>query len=347
MVKMSVRYVTKRANKAVRTRWYWQRPGFPLTRLPDDHVKRYAEAERLNAWADRQRTRGPRAEDSVAALVKLYEQSDRYRDLAAGTRTYYSRKLRDVLQVWADLPAKEIDRRAALEFVESYPTAGERRKTRAVLLSLFDVATYRGWMDSNPAHGIRLKTPPKRQQVWSEEDLRAWTEALGAMDWPAWKGEAIRLYMTLCRYTAQRPGDVAAMQWAQYRGDTIRLRQQKTGKLVDVPCHRDLKSALDAIERRSLHAMFTWPTGEPLPDHRLRQWEREVRDAAGLSHLQVRDLRRTAMVRMAEAGAGIHEISAVSGHSIESTKTILETYLPRSAEMARAAVRQWESNRLD
>jgi len=206
MVKVSVRYVTKRTNRKGVVRWYWQRPGFPLTRLPDDHVKRYAEAERLNEWADRQRMRGSRAEDSVAALVKLYEQSDRYKDLAPGTRTYYDRKLRDVLKVWADLPASEIDRRAAIDFIESYPQAGERRKARAVLLSLFDVATYRGWTQSNPAHGVRLKTAPKRDQVWSQEALDTFWATLAAMDWPAWKREAVSLYMTLCRYTAQRPG---------------------------------------------------------------------------------------------------------------------------------------------
>lgn len=342
MVKVSVRYVTKRVNRKGVVRWYWQRPGFPLTRLPDDHVRRYAEAERLNQWADRQRMRGSRAEDSVAALVQLYEQSDRYKDLAPGTRTYYDRKLRDVLRVWADLLASEIDRRAAIDFIEAYPQAGERRKARAVLLSLFDVATYRGWMHENPAQGVRLKTPPKRDQVWSQEALDTFWQTLAAINWSAWKREAVSLYMTLCRYTAQRPGDVAAMHWTQYQGDVIRLRQQKTGKLVDVPAHKDLKAVLDATDRRSLHALFAWPDGTPLAYHNLRDWERQVREQAGITDLQARDLRRTAMVRMAEAGAEIHQIAAVSGHSIESTKTILETYLPRSAEMARAAVRQWE-----
>ena len=347
MVKVSVRYVTKRTNRKGQVRWYWQRPGFPLTRLPDDHVQRYAEAERLNQWADRQRMRGPRAEDSVAALVKLYEDSDRYRDLAPGTRKYYDRKLRDVLKVWADLPAGEIDRRAALEFVESYAGAGERRKARAVLLSLFDVATYRGWKDTNPAQGIRLKMPPKRDQVWSEQDIKAFWQALDTMGWPDWRRQAVDLYMTLCRYTAQRPGDVAAMQWTQYQGDVIRLRQQKTKKLVDVPCHRDLKATLDAADRRSLHAMFAWPDGQQLAYHNLRDWERQVREVAEITEVQARDLRRTAMVRMAEAGAEIHQIAAVSGHSIDHTKTILETYMPRSTEMARSAVKAWESNRLD
>ncbi len=50
------------------------------------------------------------------------------------------------------------------------------------------------------------------------------------------------------------------------------------------------------------------------------------------------------MVRMGEAGTEIHQIAAVSGHntvsghSIETAKQILETYLPRTLEMGTAAL---------
>jgi hypothetical protein len=48
---------------------------------------------------------------------------------------------------------------------------------------------------------------------------------------------------------------------------------------------------------------------------------------------------------MAEAGAEIHQIAAVSGHTIDRTTEILETYLPRTAEMAKAAVLCWEESK--
>jgi hypothetical protein len=46
---------------------------------------------------------------------------------------------------------------------------------------------------------------------------------------------------------------------------------------------------------------------------------------------------------MAEAGATDIQIAAVSGHTIEETKKILETYIPRNAAMARAAVERLEA----
>ena len=50
------------------------------------------------------------------------------------------------------------------------------------------------------------------------------------------------------------------------------------------------------------------------------------------------------MVRMAEAGAEDIHIAAVSGHSIQKTRAILETYIPRTRKMAEQAVLKWEKS---
>jgi hypothetical protein len=47
--------------------------------------------------------------------------------------------------------------------------------------------------------------------------------------------------------------------------------------------------------------------------------------------------------RLAEAGCTDPEIAAITGHSLERTRQILETYLPRTPEMARNAMAKWES----
>ena len=64
-----------------------------------------------------------------------------------------------------------------------------------------------------------------------------------------------------------------------------------------------------------------------------------------LDGLQHRDLRRTAMVRMAEAGCTTQQIAAVSGHEIATTTRILDTYIPRTAKMAEAAILKWEGRK--
>lgn len=59
--------------------------------------------------------------------------------------------------------------------------------------------------------------------------------------------------------------------------------------------------------------------------------------------VQRRDLRRTSMVRMAEAGASTAQIAGVSGHTIEQTRRLLDTYIPRRAKVAAGAFRASEA----
>ena len=67
---------------------------------------------------------------------------------------------------------------------------------------------------------------------------------------------------------------------------------------------------------------------------------------AGIENLQVRDIRRTAVVALGVAGCTESEVSQITGHEIERTRRILETYLPRNVEIARAAIAKWERNGL-
>jgi len=60
--------------------------------------------------------------------------------------------------------------------------------------------------------------------------------------------------------------------------------------------------------------------------------------------LQRRDLRRTGMVELALCGVPDTQIAALSGHTIETTRRILDTYIPRRAELALAAIEKWETS---
>lgn len=56
-------------------------------------------------------------------------------------------------------------------------------------------------------------------------------------------------------------------------------------------------------------------------------WSKEqVRTELAGEHRQRRDLRRTGIVRLAEAGATTPQIAALSGHSIDYCQRIIDTY---------------------
>ena len=144
---------------------------------------------------------------------------------------------------------------------------------------------------------------------------------------------------SIFRRIGQRPGDVRAMTWPQYDGDTITLRQEKTGKLVEVPCMEVLRRALDqAMLERIGTVIVAGPNGQSLTATTWRRTFSAIRRKAGLDHLQARDLRRTFVVNAARAGATVPEIAASTGHSIDHTQEIFEHYLPRDVHMARAGI---------
>ena len=340
-----LRYVEKRPNKRKPPRWYWRRRGFDTQRLPDDPVARYEMIRDLNAAADGRRKLDGAAAGSVQWVVNKYKNSDRWHKLAPGTQRAYIRWLDEICQIWGRCSIVGMTRRVVVDYIDSLDGKPQKLHAAAVLQNVFEVARYYALIPSNPAHKLRLAKPGRRDAVWTTANVGAFLEACAGHR----NGQAMALAFHILYFTAQRPGDVLSkkpspgMTWSQYNGETIKLRQEKTGKLIEVPCHKDLRAILDAAKAEAQSpSMVVKTNGRPLPYDAFRANFRKVRAAAGLDQLQARDLRRTAMVRMAEAGATNRQISAVSGHSIERTSQILEHYIPANLEMAQAAIHKLE-----
>lgn len=331
-----LKYVTARPSLSNPKRWYWQRPGHELVRLPPNAVERYAAVKALNERADGIENT---VINSVDWVIDRYEESDDFKNLKPGTLKYYKRFLKDLRTAFGPLNFKTaMTRRVAVDFVTGYKKS-MRRQAGSVLYNTYNTACYYGAADTNHASKLKLKGGTPRSQTFSADDIKAWLDACD--------DEEMRLAFTILRFAVQRPGDVLAMKWDQYNGDTIKLRQEKTGKLVEVPCHTELREALDAAKKRAAAARvqsvyIISNRGRRLSYTRFCVRFRRIADAAKLKAHQARDLRRTAAVRMSEAGATIQQISAIAGWSIKYTTWILETYIPRTVEMARGAIAKWE-----
>ncbi len=63
---------------------------------------------------------------------------------------------------------------------------------------------------------------------------------------------------------------------------------------------------------------------------------------AGLADLHFHDLRGSTVTRLAEAGATEPQIAALTGHSMQEVGRMLDRYLSRSADMAKAGMRKLE-----
>ena len=325
-----LRYVTKRTDRQGGVRWYWQRRGHKLTRLPDNPIERMAMAEQLNAAADRS-TPEELQRGSIGWTIQKYRESDDFRALAPGTVKYYKRFLEDIEALGPALPFSSFTRRAVVDFIESYGKTFQRRQAAAVLKACFGVARYHGIVAVDEATGLRLKTTRARDRIWADDEIARWIEAASVED------PHMTTAFLLLQFTAQRPADVLRMTWPQYSGAAIRLRQQKTGALLDVPVHPELRNHLDGLRHSPSSLTIVSYRGRSVKYLRFNERFRRIAERARVG-AQARDLRRTALLRMAEAGATVPQIASVSGHSIEATQRILETYLPRNRDLAEVAI---------
>src|SRR5438552_13886307 len=94
---VKLRYVTRRVDAKGGERWYWQRRGHPLTRLPADPAERLAMAERLNAAADsKNQVEPPRG--SIKWVIKRYQDGKKYGRLAnAGLKQRFGESRADLM----------------------------------------------------------------------------------------------------------------------------------------------------------------------------------------------------------------------------------------------------------
>lgn len=325
----------------------------------DRQTKRYLGTDRAKAEAEMGVAIAPPPPPTVfEGLCAAYLGSTQFRALsprAQKLNRLYVDHLRDR---FGSLPVAAITRPVVVRLREKeaprpWFATHLLSKLRLVLQHGVDIGVSR----ANPAlrpGGVR---PPRRHAVWSRESTVLMMECANA---------DIRLGCALLLYTAQRPSDVLAMTWQQVVERDGRLwlslRQQKTGELVTVPAHADLAALLRGAERRSV-MLVPSPTGKMWSLRNFsRSWDKARARAdyrlakrllaAGVGKAEIRtrlikgqqrrDLRRTAMVRMAEAGASTAQIAAVSGHTIDQTSRILDTYIPRRGEVAVGAIEAWE-----
>src|SRR3546814_7980318 len=56
--------------------------------------------------------------------------------------------------------------------------------------------------------------------------------------------------LLLALYTGQRRQDLVRMTWKDFQGSIIRVRQNKTGEPLMIPCHKDLRAHLEGLSAR-------------------------------------------------------------------------------------------------
>jgi integrase len=273
-------------------------------------------------------------------VIAQYKAAPEFTGLAPTTRRSYLSYVKLIEDEFGDLPLAALsDRRVRGEFKDWRDRfANTPRKADYAWTTLARVMSFakdRGIISANPCErGGRLYAADRRDKVWSEQDIAAVL---------AVASNEIQLALILALWSGQRQGDLLRLPWSAYESPNIRLRQSKGGRRVAMPAGAPLRAMLDATARRG-PLILTNTFGRPWTSDGFRSSWAKACDRAGIQDLTFHDLRGTAVVRLAIAGATVPQIAAVTGHSLKDVETILDAhYLGRDIQLAEAAVLKLEA----
>jgi integrase len=321
------------ATGEIRTHFYVWRGGPALHATPGtpEFVRAYHDAHA----GLRQQQAG-----TFMTIIATYKAAPEFTNLAVSTRRAYLAYIRLIEDQFGDLPIAALaDRRVRGEF-KAWRDRFANRPRKAdfvwtVLARILSFAKDRGIISVNPCEkGGRLYAADRRDKIWTEESIAALLSVAS---------DDIRAALMLALWTGQRQGDLLRLPWSAYDGGHIRLQQSKTGRRIAMPAGAPLKALLDATERRGPF-ILTNSLGRPWTSDGFRASWGKACERAGICGLTFHDLRGTAVVRLAIAGATVPQIATFTGHGLRDVEATLDAhYLGRDIQLAEAAVLKLEA----
>jgi integrase len=323
----------KLANGELKVHFYAWRGGPAIQAKPGtpEFVREYHDAHTS--------LRQPRA-GTFMTIIAQYKAAPEFTGLAASTRRAYLAYIKLIEDAFGDLPVAALaDRRVRGEFKTWRDSFAETpRKADYAWTTLARVMSFakdRGIIATNPCErGGRLYVADRKDKIWTEQDIAA-VLAVASSE--------IQLALILALWSGQRQGDLLRLPWSAYESPYIRLRQSKGGRRVAMPAGAPLRALLDATSRQG-PLILTNTLGRPWTSDGFRTSWGKACERAGIDGLTFHDLRGTAVVRLAIAGASVPQIAAVTGHSLKDVEAILDAhYLGRDIQLAEAAVLKLEA----
>lgn len=281
-----------------------------------------AEFFRLTRGRDDGKSRG-----RLADLIRLYRQSPAFTGRKESTQAGYEAMIDIIEAEYFDLPLDAIGQPGAramfLEWRDSFAdTPRKADLLMSVLARILSFGLDREMIARHPLEKIgRLSDGSRRDIIWSDAQMAQFLFTAPSK---------LRLAMQLARWTGQRQGDLLRLTWNAFDGAHIKLRQGKSGRLVRIRVHSELKAALDRARREA--AVILTPTrkrgGEVTAwtaDGFRASWAAAC-EAAGVEDVTFHDLRGTFVTLAYRSGSSIKEISEITGHSERDAEAIIRKH---------------------
>lgn len=303
----------------------------PRTRLPDDPraPEFWSEYARLTGVAPTHA-----AVDTVDMLTAEWHKSPEWKALSDGTKREWSRHCRTISAAWGSLQVRGISPKHVLELRDLWQDKpATANNIMRCLSSMLSWSVPREWRDDNPCREIKPLKGGEGYAPWSWDVIEAAKAELRTDLWWA---------VALALYTGQRLGDCLAMKWSAIgQSGLISVVQDKTGKHLLIPIHRDLKAVLDTTPKRAV-TILTSTEGTPWRGFQAT-WGKHKPTLVRHHGLVFHGLRKSAVVMLLEAGCTTAEVASITGQSFK----MVEHYATKvnQEKLARSAILRWETAR--
>ena len=196
---------------------------------------------------------------------------------------------------------------------------------------------------ANPVAQLQRKTERPRKVKWSKADVKDFLTTA----YSEWRFRSIGLIVHMAYEWGQRIGDMRLLKWTDidFEGKRVDITQSKRGADVHLPIPDDLLAMLQAQQEYFGFQEYVAPRIRPKEGaygaYTATEIHTQVNNIKKLSgidpKLQARDLRRTAITEMAEAGVDLVGIMQVSGHQSPQSVTpyLVNTFSGASAALSK------------
>jgi integrase len=266
---------------------------------------------------------------TLGDLIRAYKASPAWDEKAPSTRQQYQKAFDYLAQIDAT-PLAQIDSPWTIRLRDIVHKQRQRRFANLILQIislLWNWGRPYGYTpdDAHPTKTVpKVRRPrglPQANRPWTLDEFHAFLDAAPP---------ALRVGAALGGYAGLRESDILRADWTWWDGQNLVGRAQKTGEIIDVRAHIELRSILnDERRRRNVAPGSSSPlvqssrTGEAFTESGFRaSFFKLVKklEAAGTVKpgLTVHGLRHTVATNLADAGCTTREIMAVTGHKTEA-----------------------------
>ena len=196
---------------------------------------------------------------------------------------------------------------------------------------------------TNPVSLLDRKAEKPRRVKWSKDEVRSFLTTA----YSEWRWRSIGLILHMAYEWGQRIGDMRLLKWEDidFEAQRVDITQSKRGAEVHLPIPDELMAMLEA--QRVDFGFQDYVAPRVKPNHsgyspysaiEIHTQVNNIKAKAEIDpKLQARDLRRTAITEMAEAGVDLVGIMQVSGHQSPNSVTpyLVNTYSGASAALSK------------